>query len=126
MKIPAKPKVIVRNCRDYDAEKIRKIIREGLDELGLKPFGRTLVKPNLVASGPLFPYAYTRPEFGEGVLRALRDVGGSSMAELAAGERCGITVPTRGAVRESRLDAMPKRIDVKRHCLGGDSQVHVP
>ena len=94
MKIPAEPKVILRSCRDYDPEKIRTIVREGLEELGLRPFGRTLVKPNLVAAGPLFPYAYTRPEFGEGVLRALRDVGGSSMTELAAGERCGITVPT--------------------------------
>ena len=67
MKIPAEPKVILRSCRDYDPERIRKIIREGLEELGLKPFGRTLVKPNLVAAGPLFPYAYTRPEFGEDV-----------------------------------------------------------
>jgi len=54
MKIPARPKVILRSCREYDAEKIRRIIKDGLDELGLKPFGRTLVKPNLVAAGPLF------------------------------------------------------------------------
>ena len=97
MKIPAEPKVILRSCRDYDPERIRTIIREGLEELGLRPFGRTLVKPNLVAAGPLFPHAYTRPEFVEGVLRALRDVGGASMTELAVGERCGITVPTRVA-----------------------------
>src|ERR1043165_3595865 len=77
MKIPAEPKVILRSCRDYDPERIRSIIREGSEELGLRPFGRTLVKPNLVAAGPLFPYAYTRPEFGEGVLQALRDVGGN-------------------------------------------------
>src|SRR5258706_13113665 len=95
MKIPAEPKVILRSCRDYDPERIRTIIREGLEELGLKPFGRTLVKPNLVAAGPLFPHAYTRPEFGEGVLRALRDVGGEWMTELAAGRRGGRTEPTR-------------------------------
>ena len=29
-------------------------LREWLDELGLRPFGRTLVKPNLVAAGPMF------------------------------------------------------------------------
>jgi uncharacterized protein (DUF362 family) len=117
MRIPAAPKVIIRSCRDYDAERIRTIIREGLEELGLKPFGRTLVKPNLVAAGPMFPHAYTRPEFGEGVLRALRDVGKDSMSELAAGERCGITVPTRVAMRESGWDAMLKKIDVKRYCF---------
>ena len=126
MKIPVKPKVILRSCRDYDPERIRTIIREGLEELGLRPFGRTLVKPNLVAAGPMFPYAYTRPEFGEGVLRALRDVGGASMTELAAGERCGITVPTRVAFRESGWDAMLKKVDIKRYCFEEEQQVEIP
>ena len=67
MKIPVKPKVILRTCSEYDPEKIRQIIRAGLDELGLRPFGRTLVKPNLVAAGDLFPHAHTRKEFTEGV-----------------------------------------------------------
>src|SRR6478672_11989762 len=115
MRIPGKPKVILRSCREYAPEKIRAIIREGLQELGLKPFGRTLVKPNLVAAGPLFPYAYTRPEFGEGVLRALQEVGGTNMAELAAGERCGITVPSRVAFRESGWDAMLKKVGVRKY-----------
>src|SRR5687768_8823749 len=126
MKIRAQPKVIIRSCRDYDPERIRTIIREGLEELGLRPFGRTLVKPNLVAAGPLFPYAYTRREFGEGVLRALRDVGGSAMSELAAGERCGITVPTRVAFRESGWDTRLQDIDVKRYCCEEEHQVEIP
>lgn len=126
MRIPATPKVIIRDCRDYDPARIRQIIREGLEELELKPFGRTLLKPNLVAAGPLFPHAFTRPEFGEGVLRALRDVGGAAITELAAGERCGITVPTRVAMRESGWDAMLKRIDVKRYCFEEEQQVEIP
>jgi uncharacterized protein (DUF362 family) len=126
MKIPARPKVILRSCRDYDAAKIQKIIREGLEELGLKPFGRTLVKPNLVAAGPMFPYAFTRPEFGEGVLRALRDVGGNGMEELAAGERCGITVPSRVAFRESGWDAMLKKLGVKKYHFEEAQQVEIP
>jgi len=126
MKIPAKPTVILRSCTSYDVETIRAIIREGLEELGLRPFGRTLVKPNLVAAGPLFPYAYTRPEFGEGVLRALRDVGSSSMTELAAGERCGITVPTRVAMKESGWDDMLAKVDVKRYCFEEEQQVEIP
>src|SRR3569833_839169 len=92
MRIPGRPKVILRSCREYDPAAIRRIIREGLEELGLQPHGRTLVKPNLVAAWPLFPYAFTRPEFGEGVLRALQDVGGDKIKELAAGEHNGITV----------------------------------
>lgn len=126
MRIPAKPKVILRSCREYDPEKIRQIIREGLEELGLRPFGRTLLKPNLVAAGPLFPYAYTRPEFGEGVLRALRDVGGDSMTELAVGERCGITVPSRVAFRESGWDDMLKTVGVKKYHFEEEQQVEIP
>jgi uncharacterized protein (DUF362 family) len=126
MRIPAEPKVIIRSCRTYDAEKIRTIFREGIEELGLRPFGRTLVKPNLVAAGDMFPHAFTRPEVGEGMLRALQDVGGSAMTELAAGERCGITVPTRLAMKESGWDAMLKKVGVKRYCFEEEPQVEIP
>ncbi|HEY0252002.1 MAG TPA: DUF362 domain-containing protein, partial [Kofleriaceae bacterium] len=126
MRIPGRPKVILRSCREYDPEKIRQIIREGIVELGLKPHGRTLVKPNLVAAGPMFPYAFTRPEFGQGVVQALRDVGGSDIEELAAGERCGITVPSRVAFRESGWDAMLGKIGVKKYHFEEEQQVEIP
>jgi uncharacterized protein (DUF362 family) len=126
MRVPAQPKVILRSCREYDPDRIERIIREGLDELGLKPSGRTLVKPNLVAAGPMFPYAYTRPEFGEGVLRALRAVGGDRMSELAVGERCGITVPSRVAFRESGWDAMLKKLSVEKYHFEETQQVEIP
>ena len=54
------PRVIIRHCAEYDVAAIRAIVREGLNELGLVPSGRTLVKPNLVAAGEMFPYAHTR------------------------------------------------------------------
>ena len=68
-----KARVIIRHCDSYDPERIRQIVREGLEELDLRPFGRTLMKPNLVASGPLFENAHTRVEFAEGVMKALMD-----------------------------------------------------
>ncbi len=49
-----KAKVILRHCDAYDVERIRTIAREGLETLDLRPSGRTLVKPNLVATGDLF------------------------------------------------------------------------
>jgi uncharacterized protein (DUF362 family) len=125
MRIPAQPAVIIRSCREYDPAAIQRIVREGLEELGLRPFGRTLVKPNLVAAGPMFPHAFTRPEFGEGVLRALRDAGGG-VTELAAGERCGITVPTRVPFRESGWDPMLERVGAKRYCFEEEQQVEIP
>jgi uncharacterized protein (DUF362 family) len=131
MKIPAAPKVIIRSCREYDPEKIRRIFREGLDELGLRPFGRTLIKPNLVAAGELFPHAFTRPEVGAGMIRALRDVAGGSgngaMSELAVGERCGITVPTRLAFEQSGWNDMLEKVGgVKRYCFEEQPQVEIP
>jgi uncharacterized protein (DUF362 family) len=118
--------VIIRHCAEYDPQKIRAIVKDGLQELGLKPHGRTLMKPNLVAAGPLFPHAHTRPEFGEGVLRALQDVGGDDMTELAVGERCGITIPTRAAFRDSGFEDMISTLNgVKRYYFEETKQVEI-
>jgi uncharacterized protein (DUF362 family) len=123
----APPRVILRHCDGYDVSRVRAIVREGLSELGLRPKGRTLVKPNLVSAGPAFAHAYTRPEVGEGVLLALKDSGGDAMTELAVGERCGITLPTRYAFRESGWDAMLARVGgVTRYPFEEVSQVEIP
>ncbi|MGZ3422274.1 MAG: DUF362 domain-containing protein [Polyangiales bacterium] len=126
----AKPKVILRHCDGYDAEKIRQIVREGLEELGLRPFGRTLIKPNVVASGPLFENAFTRPEFIEGVALALRDraaaVQGPPVEEIAVGERCGITVPTRFAFEGAGYYPMFQRAGLKHYCFEEEPQVEIP
>lgn len=127
MKPTATPRVIIRHCAEYDPQAIRQIVRDGLNELGLKPSGRTLVKPNLVAAGKLFPHAHTRAEFGEGVLWALKDVGGDDMTELAVGERCGITLPTRVAFEQSGFDEMIGRIpNVKKYYFEECQQVEIP
>ena len=129
MKIPAAPKVIIRHCDTYDTQRIRTILREGMEELGLRPHGRTLVKPNLVAAGPLFPNAYTRPEFGEGMVHALIDraEGGlAGLTELGVGERCGITVPSRAAFDMSGYDEMLARNPgVKRYLFDEVPQVEI-
>ena len=117
--------MILRHCDAYDVERIRKIVREGMEELGLRPHGRTLVKPNVVASGPLFENAYTRPEFVEGVVRALRDRDEGRTEEIAVGERCGITVPTRAAFEGAGYDEMFERAQVKRYCFEEEPQVEI-
>lgn len=128
MKIPAEPKVIIRSCRAYDPERIRAIVREGLEELELAPSGRTLVKPNLVAAGDLFPHAHTRPEFVEGLLHALRDVADpSQMTELAVGERCGITIPTRLVFEQAGINQVLERVPgVARYLFEEHPQVQIP
>lgn len=121
----ARPKVIIRRCDRYDVARIRTIVREALEELDLKPSGRTLIKPNVVASGELFPHAHTRPEFVEGVIGALRDRDGG-MTELAVGERCGITIPTRLAFEGAGFYPMFERTGVNHYHFEEEPQVEIP
>ena len=122
-----RPTVILRDCPDYDATRIERLAGEGLDLLGLRPFGRTLVKPNVVASGPRFPHAYTRPEFVEGVVRALASRARPDLTELAVGERCGITMPTRFAFDGAGYYRMAKRVPkLKLYHFDEEPQVEVP
>ena len=122
-----KAHVIIRHCDSYEPERIRAIVREGLEALDLRPHGRTLLKPNIVCAGERFEHAYTRPEFVEGVLLALKDRDQDKrMTELAVGERCGITVPTRYAFEQSGMEAMVKRLGVKRYYFEEEPQVEIP
>ena len=119
--------VVIEDCQTYDPERIRRIVRHGLQTLQLKPRGRTLVKPNCVASGSYFPHAHTRPEFLEGVLHALRDEAPDPLEELAVGERCGITVPTRYAFRGANYYDVARRVgDVRMHHFDETPQVQIP
>jgi uncharacterized protein (DUF362 family) len=122
----SRPTVILRACPSYDVQHVRTIVREGLEQLGLHPTGKTLVKPNLVSSGELFANAYTRPEFMEGVLLALRDRDGGRMSELAVGERSGITIPTRYAYANADYNPVLRRTGAKRYCFEEERQVEVP
>lgn len=127
MKLVRQPKVILRDCRSYDPQRIRTIVREALVELDLEPFGRTLVKPNLVTAGRWFPHAFTRPEVVEGMLWALKDISPAGMSELAVGERCGITMPTRMVFAEAGYDEMLARVpNVVRYLFEETPQVEVP
>ena len=122
-----KPQVIIRHCDAYDPERIRVIVREAMEQLDLRPRGRTLLKPNIVLAGENYENAYTRPELVEGVLKALQDRDeDKKMTELAVGERCGITVPTRMAFAESGMEAMVKRVGVKRYYFEEEPQLEIP
>ena len=56
-----KHKVMIMRCEDYDSEKICGIIKEGMEELDIRPAGRVLLKPNVVIAHPeVFPHAFTK------------------------------------------------------------------
>jgi uncharacterized protein (DUF362 family) len=121
-----RPTVILRHCDGYHTPRIRRLVGEGLATLDLRPKGRTLVKPNLVQAGPMFENAFTRPEFTEGVLQALRDRDDGAMTELAVGERCGITVPTRYAFKHAGYYPVAKGNRAKLYHFDEEPQVEIP
>jgi len=89
--------VILSHCDAYDPTDIARIIGNGMDLLGARPKGRTMVKPNVVtAHSRLNPHAFTRPEFIDGLLAAVKERG-AEMTDLSVGEKCGIKIPTRYA-----------------------------
>ena len=79
-----------------------------------------------MCAGEGFEHAHTRPEFVEGVLLALRDRDEGNVTELAVGERCGITIPTRLAFNRSGMEQMVKRLKVKRYYFEEEPQVEIP
>jgi uncharacterized protein (DUF362 family) len=125
MRVALEPRVILRHVDSYDVGAIRRVVREGMEELELRPRGRTLVKPNLVATGELFRHAHTRAEFVEGVLLALEDRSDGRMTELAVGERSGITIPTRYCYAGSGVAEVTDRLSIKRYCFEETPQVEI-
>ena len=89
-------RVLVRECEEYDEEKILAMIREGMDELGYAPAGRVFVKPNVVYASRKGKYgstAYTHPSVVGAALRALSSTRGVNSVDL--GEKTAIGYPTR-------------------------------
>ena len=120
-----KHKVLIRRCDDYDAEKIHGIIKEGMEELNVRPSGRILLKPNVViAHSEVFPNAFTRKEFLDGVISATK-AKAEKVREIAVGERSGITVPTRWAFKNAGYPEVIKKHKVKAHYFDEVTQVPV-
>ena len=117
-------KVMIMRCDTYDADRIRGIIREGMQTLGVIPRGRVLFKPNVVLAHPeLFAYAFTRKEFLDGAIGAARDLG-EDIKEIGVGERSGITIPTRYCFKNAGYPEVIKRHKAKVYYF--DECRHVP
>lgn len=118
-------KVIIRRCRDYNPDKIAGIIREGMEELNAKPAGKVLLKPNVVIAEPeLFPNAFTRSEFLDGVISAVREQG-ENIKKLTVGERSGITIPTRFSFKSAGYLRVLKKHKIKADYFDEEKQVPV-
>ena len=118
-------KVLIRRCDEYDSDRIAGIIKEGMEELGVTPSGNILLKPNVVLAHPeVFPYAFTRKEFLDGVLTATKELA-KDAKEIAVGERSGITIPTRYNFNNAGYPEVIKKHRIKAHYFDEVKQVPV-
>lgn len=121
-------KVIIRDCQDYDVQRMQTLIHEGMEAFGYQPHGRTFLKPNVVYAWKeevLGKTAYTAREVLEAALGAVGEVGG--VTRVTVGENSAIGLPTRFAyywagykalIRRLRRGGYPKRL--KLVCLEED------
>jgi len=118
--------VYLFDVQGYDVERIRTVVKAAMEEMGLKPHGRTLIKPNCVAAHPVyFAHAFTRPEVLDGVIAAVKEVGGSDVTELVLGERSGITIPTRMAFHHAGYPPVAKKHGIPCRYFEDDRSVEV-
>jgi len=112
-------------CDEYDPEKIRGIVKEGMEDLGVRPSGRILLKPNVVIAHPeIFPHAFTRKEFLDGVISATK-ARAEGAKEIALGERSGITLPTRFTFKMAGYPEVIKKHRIKTYYFDEVKQVPV-
>jgi len=120
-----KTKVLIMRCDEYDPDRIYRIIKEGMEELGVKPSGKILLKPNVVIAHPeIFPHAFTRKEFLEGVIRAVKERA-VDVEEIAVGERSGITIPTRYNFKNAGYPSVIRKHGLKTYYFDESRQVPV-
>ncbi len=104
-------KVIIRECNTYDKRAIRKIIKQGIDELGLNPKGNILIKPNIVtANKEYIHHSFTAPDMLEAMVNSLRQDFGQD--RITIGESGGIGIPSRMFFAESGIRQMSNDLDV--------------
>ncbi|MFZ5572020.1 MAG: DUF362 domain-containing protein [Thermodesulfobacteriota bacterium] len=104
-------KVIIRRCDAYDKSHIRKIIKQGMDELGRNPKGKILIKPNIVtANKEYIHHSFTEPTMLAAMVETLRQ--DYRQERITIGESGGIGIPTRMFFAESGIGKLCKNLGV--------------
>jgi uncharacterized protein (DUF362 family) len=108
---PAAPRVILRRCETPDPARVHAIVRECFEELGVRPSGRVLIKPNVVTANRVYiHHSYTHPGVIEGIVSTLREGG---VSDITVGESSGIGIPPGLFLHEAGYDALARRIGVR-------------
>lgn len=108
----AKPKVILRRCCAPEPGRVQAIIRECFQELGAKPHGRVLIKPNVVtANKDYIHHSFTHPGVTEGLIALLREM--PAVTDITIGESSGFGIPPGLFAHEAGYDALARRLKVR-------------
>jgi uncharacterized protein (DUF362 family) len=121
-------RVILRQVPDYAPERIRSVIKEGLEELCLVPSSHQhiTIKPNVVmAHHKVAPSAYTRPEFLDGLLQALQD-SDCNRPQITITEKCGAGIPTTRMFRRAGYFKLKKKHNIKLFPIEEARKVIIP
>jgi len=118
-------KVIVRSCPDYQhLDRIRDIVADGMDQLGAKPYGKVLLKPNVVFAHRKYGrFAYTHPVIAEAIIDEL--VAKPEVEKIIIGERSAIYMPTRYHFQQAGYSQFRKKPKVEICFFDEDALVEV-
>jgi uncharacterized protein (DUF362 family) len=120
----AKKKVILRKCETYDPDRVRGIIKESLEEIGKKPKGNVLIKPNVVSANKRYIFdSYTHPTVVGAAIDVLR---GYKVKDITVGESGGYGIPSRLFLSEAGYYDMAAEKKVKLIDFNEEAQVTVP
>jgi len=123
-----KEKVILRRVDSYNPSDIARIIKEGVQEFNLAPKckGQITIKPNIVmAHHKVTPSAFTRSEFFDGLLTAIKDECGKKTS-ITVTEKCGAGIPTSRMFRRAGYYKVGKKHKVRLQPIEEARKKRVP
>lgn len=93
LKKPRSYRVLLRRCTVPEPARIQAIIEECFQELGIRPRGRVLIKPNVVTANRRYiHHSYTEPALVEQAIRVVQQAGATG---VTIGESGGFGIPSR-------------------------------
>jgi len=105
-----KPKVIVKQCEDYDVKKIENIIQKAVRDLKIQLKDNVFIKPNVVTANKQYIFnSYTHPAVVEAMVNVLRH---NSINKITIGESGGYGIPSRLFLKEAGYFDLAQRIHV--------------
>lgn len=108
---PRRYRVLLRRCETPDPAIMRDILAESFADLGIRPQGKALIKPNVVSANRRYiHHSFTEPKLVAETIKLLQTSGAES---VTVGESGGYGIPSRLFLREAgyhKLAALGARV----------------